>query len=225
MPTLADLAKLRGVGTTRGIGGPGGMMRSPQTGGGDPNLGAGGNTRYPPVPAGIPGSMWGQAQDRLMAQQQPTVGSTEWAQSPQGLAAFGDVTSRARWMGNPVAAGAMAAMRGRMGGDAMAAAARNTAYQQAEAAKMNRGPADFAGPPAYMGGGFTYDPAAGQAVGPAGYKGAPWYDPNRTGQTFAQYIQGLPPDERAALLAKYQAAGMPNPLSGTAGTPGNPFGV
>lgn len=209
-------------------GGQGGFFRSPplggapQTGGADPlPTTAGSNTRYPPVPAGIPGSMWGQVQDRLMAQARPTVGSTEWAQSPQGLAAFGDVTSRARAMGNPVFAGAAGMMRGRMDGPGNAGVPD---WAQREAQMMNRGPADFAGPPAYMGGGFSYDPTAG-VQGPAGYRGAPWYDPNRTGQTMAQYIQGLPQAERDELLAKYQAAGMPNPLGGTAGTPGNPFGV
>lgn len=203
-----------GVPTNRGI-------DRPLTGGLEPNPG---NVRYPPVPEGIPPGMWGQAQNQLMAQAQPQVGSQEWLQSPQGLSAFGDVTSRARAMGNPAFAGAAGMMRGRMGGEGAAAAARGTAYQQAEAAKQNAPASSYAGPPAAMGGGFTYDPATG-VQGPAGYKGAPWYDPNRTGQTLAQYIQGLPPEERDALLAKYQAAGMPSPLGGTAGTPGNPFGV
>lgn len=202
-----------GVPTNRGI-------ERPLTGGLEPNPG---NVRYPPVPEGIPPGMWGQAQNQLMAQAQPQVGSAEWAQSPQGLAAFGDVTSRAR-MGNPTFAGAAGMMRGRMGGEGAAAAARGTAYQQAEAAKQNAPASSYAGPPAYMGGGFTYDPTGG-VQGPAGYKGAPWYDPNRTGQTMAQYVQGMPAAERDALLAKYQAAGMQNPLGGTAGTPGNPFGV
>lgn len=201
-------------------GGPGGTFRSPPlTGGPDPA----GGVRYPPVPAGIPGGMWGQAQDSLMAQAQPQVGSQEWLQSPQGLSAFGDVTSRARAMGNPAFAGAAGMMRGRMGGDAMNAAARGTAYQQAEAAKQNAPASSYAGPPAYMGGGFTYDSASG-VQGPAGYKGAPWYDPNRTGQTMAQYIQGMTPEARAEFLAKSGAAGI-NYGSGTPGTPGNPFGV